>query len=274
MDALDGDAPFATITFLDQSHYQYVAKSCVPQDTGVDGDGLGDDPGDPVADGDASASAAVDPTDNGCIHDGTYTLSNTTLTLTDDGESKGVTLAVASLDADGNEIQDPDATSTIGAGDGGTLLGQALTTRAFGSDTGTLAPQTLIVKGATLLGSSSVSQFSVGGTHMRRTGLNQGSGVGSGCTIGSGQAGVCAKTSTCAAQGKVSTQNFCPGPYNVQCCTANAASSSTGGDTGGSDGSSTPSTSDGSLVQNGLVALAELWVSAQMPYCQAVNGGP
>ena len=172
------------------------------------------------------------------------------------------------------QIQDPDATSTIGAGDGGTLLGQALTTRAFGSDTGTLAPQTLIVKGATLLGSSSVSQFSVGGTHMRRTGLNQGSGVGSGCTIGSGQAGVCAKTSTCAAQGKVSTQNFCPGPYNVQCCTANAASSSTGGDTGGSDGSSTPSTSDGSLVQNGLVALAELWVSAQMPYCQAVNGGP
>ena len=30
MDALDGDAPFATIMFLDQSHYQYVAKSCVP----------------------------------------------------------------------------------------------------------------------------------------------------------------------------------------------------------------------------------------------------
>ena len=269
-DALDGDAPFAAITFLDQSHYSYVAKTCVPQDDGVDGDGLGDDPGDPVADGNTPASTAVDPTDNGCIHTGTYTLSNTTLTLTDEGESKGVSLPLASIEATGDEVGDPDATSTVGGGDGGTLVGQALSTRTFGG-TESVAPQTLILSGASLLGSSSVSQFSAGGTHMRRTGLNRGSGVGTACSIGSGQGGSCQKTSTCSARGLVSTQNYCPGPYNVQCCTTKTSSSS-GDDTGSDDGANTGSSTDRSLVQNGPVALAEQWVSVQMPYCQAANG--
>jgi len=271
-DSLEGDAPFAAITFLDQSHYQYVAKTCLPPDTGVEGAGLGDDPGDPVADGDASASTPVDPTDDGCIHTGTYTLSNTTLTLTDEGESKGIALPLAALDADGDEVEDPDATSTVGESDGGLIGTQALGTRTFGDST--VEPRTsLILNGSSLLGSSSVSQFSVGGTHMRRTGLVSGSGVGTACTIGSGQAGVCQKTSTCTSQGKVSTQNFCPGPNNVQCCTTKTSSSSTGTDDTGTGTDSTSSGSDGSLVTNGPVALASQWVTVQMPYCQAANGG-
>lgn len=256
-DALDGDAPFAAITFLDERRYVYVAKTCVPADNG-DGSDLGDDPGDPVADGDATpATADADPTDRGCLHAGTYTVTSTTLALRDDGASHEVSLSLASIDADGDEVQDPDA-ETVGSTDQGSLLGtQSLGTRAGAS---------LILGGGSLLGQRSVSQFAAGGTRMRRTGLARGSGVGTACTIDSGAAGTCQRTSTCASQGKLSTRNFCPGPYDVQCCTAKASSSP------GSSGS-TPATGDDSLVGNGPVALARQWVAVKMPYCQAVNGG-
>ena len=258
-DALDGDAPFAAITFLDQSHYVYVAKTCVPPDTG-DGSDLGDDPGDPVADGDAApTTATADPTDGGCLHAGSYAVTTTTLTLRDDGASTDVVLAIGSLDAEGDEVQDPDAETAVGST--GSLVGT--------QSVGPRARASLILGGGSLLGQRSVSQFSAGGTRMRRTGLTQGSGVGTACTIDSGAAGTCQTTSTCASQGKVSTRNFCPGPYDVQCCTARgSSSSSSSGSAAGSEGAD-----DTSLVTNGPVALARQWVAVKMPYCQAVNGG-
>lgn len=313
-DSMDGTAPFVAITFTDSSHYQYVAKSCVPQDTSEPGgdDGgaatttntptsgdddsadsgggssvtiggddagsttttadagagddagddqpisdLGDDPGDQVADNGATPDYNADPTDNGCIHSGTYSVTETTLTLTDDGASKSTTVDMAMLDPDGSEVSDPAATLTTSATQSKTLSTDSLTLG------GSLHPDALSGTTGALYGTTSVSAFSAGGTHMRRTGLNNGSGSGSACTIGDGTPGTCLNTSTCSAKsGYMSTPDYCPGPDNIQCCTV---SSGSGGGSGSMMGAS--------LVTASAVAAARGWVNAKMPYCQAVQGG-
>ena len=257
-DSLDGTAPFVTITFLDQSHYTYVAKSCVPQDASEPGDdddsdagaaNLGDDPGDPVADQGATPDYDADPTDNGCIHSGTYTFTPTDLSLTDEGASAAVTVALGEIDPNGTEVSDPTAGLT------------GTTTEGL-----TKSDSLVVGSGTSLFGSASINQFSAGGTALRRTGLATGSGVGSLCTVATtGASGVCETTSSCAAAGNVSTPDYCPGPANVQCCT-----------TSGSGTSGTTSTGTNSmmgLVSNAAVNTAEQWVNVKMPYCQAVNGG-
>jgi hypothetical protein len=266
-DTMDGTAPFITITFLDQSHYQYVAKSCVavdlsePGDDGDDDDGgvtsypdLGADPGDQVADNGATPDYDADPTDDGCIHSGTYSFTATTLTLTDDGATAGVTVPIGQIAADGSEVTDPSATVLNGAS-------------ASQSLEGATKPDSLVVGGSSaLFGTTSVSQFSAAGMSLRRTGLATGSGVGTACTVSTtGVSGTCMTTSSCAAAGKTSTPDYCPGPANVQCCTTGSGSSGSGG----SGGTNTMS----GLVTAAAVATAETWVSVKMPYCQAANGG-
>jgi MYXO-CTERM domain-containing protein len=79
------------------------------------------------------------------------------------------------------------------------------------------------------------------------------SGVGTPCTVTTtGESGVCMVTSSCAALGNhVSTPGFCPGPDDVQCCTATTqvadgdAGTGTGTGTGmGTDASSPPPLDD------------------------------
>ncbi len=264
-DSLDGTAPFITITFLDQSHYQYVAKSCVAQDLSEPGDDdddadagshadLGDDPGDPVADQGATPDYDADPTDDGCIHSGTYTFSTSDLTLTDDGSTASVTVAIGQLDPDGTEVSDPSA------------AGLTVETQSEPLE-GETRPDSLVVGAPTsLFGSSSVSQFSAAGTSMRRTGLTSGSGIGSACTVGTtGASGTCMTTTSCAAAGKTSTPDWCPGAANIQCCTTSSGTSGTSSTGSGNSMSG--------LVTAAAVVQAEQWVSVKMPYCQAVNGG-
>ena len=262
-DSMEGTAPFVTITFLDQSHYQYVAKSCLPQDAsepGGDDDGetgpiadLGDDPGDPVADDGATPDRDADPTDDGCIHSGTYSLSASSLTLTDDGQGASVSVPIAQIDADGTEVSDPTSLSP------GLTAGQSETLE------GVTRPDSLVAGTSALFGSSSLSQFSAGGMSLRRTGLATGSGIGSACTVGTtGASGTCMTTTSCAAAGNTSTPDYCPGATNIQCCTTGSGTSGTSSAGGGSMSG---------LVSNVAVNTAEQWVKVKMPYCQAANGG-
>jgi hypothetical protein len=63
------------------------------------------------------------------------------------------------------------------------------------------------------------------------------SGVGTPCTVTpTGESGDCMDTSACAALGgHVSTPGYCPGPANVQCCTATAQPSEDAGGPSGHD---------------------------------------
>ncbi len=254
-DSLEGTSPFVSITFLDTTHYEYVATSCIQQDASEPGDDdetgpiadLGDDPGDQVADNGATPDYDADPTDNGCIHTGTYSLSGTALTLTDDGSTTSTTVALGQVDADGTEVSEPTGLTST---DEGLTKTDSLVTGA----------------GSSLFGSSSVSQFSAGGMALRRTGLTSGSGVGSACTVSTtGTSGTCMTTTSCAAAGMTSTPDYCPGATNIQCCTTGS---------GGTSGTASAGSNNGAaLITNNAVATAEQWVNVKMPYCQAVNGG-
>ncbi len=233
-DSVDGTAPFLAITFLDQTHYTYVAKSCFSAPAGAAADG--DDSGDPVADHGATPDYDADPTDGGCIHDGTYQLTATDLTLTDDdASSAAVVLPVAELAANGTEVTDSSAasSSTSGLVGGNTLV--------------------ITINIQLLFGQKSVSSLVIGGTAMRRTGLVNQAGVGSACTLGNGTHGTCRLTSTCAAEGNTSTPDYCPGPDDVQCCTTTKKGAA-------------PGPSDNAVTR------AQEWVAVKMPYCESANG--
>jgi hypothetical protein len=231
-DSLEGTAPFIAITFTDASHYSYVAKSCFAAPVAPLDGADGDDSGDPVADHGATPDYEADPTDNGCIHTGTYLLTATTLTVTDDGDTSGVTLPVAELALDGTEVQDPSAMRTSNADAGAS-------------------------SSALLFGLASVSAITISGAPLRRTGLVNVAGVGSLCTIGNGTQGICLLTSTCAAAEQVATPDFCPGPDDVQCCTTKETTPDAGAPSGG---------------ETSAVSRAQQWVTVKMPYCEAANG--
>ena len=151
-DSLAGTSPFVAITFTDSSHYAYVARSCIVEDATATGTGyLEADPRDPVADDGASSDPSPDLTDDGCVHSGTYTLSATQLTLTDDGASTRISVPIAQLDANGTEAAR------------------------------SLKVATLVVGGPSLVDANagSIGQFSANGTNLRRTGLNSDGASGS-----------------------------------------------------------------------------------------------
>lgn len=88
----EGSSPFASITFLDATHYSYIARSCVePQADAPSGDLGEDSPDDPLA-------------DDGCVHTGTYQLDAANLTLTDDPSSPGATTVTVSVDEATREV--------------------------------------------------------------------------------------------------------------------------------------------------------------------------
>ena len=260
-DSLEGTAPFVAITFLDETHYSYIAKSCFAAPAG----GGADNTGNPVTGQGGAPGAAPGPAGEDCIHAGTYDLAASNLTLNDDSGAAFVTLPLAELAPNGTEVSG----STAAVSGTSTIIGSNL-----------VAP----ASSGLLFDKASVSAFAAGGTALRRTGLTTGSGVGSTCTIGDGTAGTCTLTSTCAADGKTSTPDFCPGAEDVQCCTARSGGNTggtggpgtTGSNGGGNDdsgGSSDPGGSGGGarLVSNNAVDLAEQWVAVKMPYCEAAN---
>ena len=96
------------------------------------------------------------------------------------------------------------------------------------------AKAALVVGAAALFGAIAINQFSIGGTDLRRTGLVDGTGVPVSSTSSGG---------------------------------------SSGGITASDSGSLIVNTGDAGLLTDQAVALAEMWVAAKMPYCQAISGG-